>query len=79
MNDDDVVMEHSHEDAITEEAENESGEKEMVEAEPTKEKVKIVEASGIHQRYSSTLDKDIRVNAQKRIIIEFYRKVFHGL
>ena len=40
-NDDDVVVEHIHEDAKTEEKENENGEKEVVEVSPAKEKVKI--------------------------------------
>ena len=41
LRDDDVVVEHIHEDAKTEEKENENGEKEVVEVSPAKEKVKI--------------------------------------
>ena len=41
LRDDDVVIEHIHEDAKTEEKENESGEKEIVEVSPAKEMVKI--------------------------------------
>ena len=52
LKDDDVVIEHIHEDAKMEEKENENGEKEMVEVEPAKEKVKIqkrpVSISDIH-------------------------------
>ena len=38
LRDDDVVVEHIHEDAKTEEKENENGEKEVVEISPAKEK-----------------------------------------
>lgn len=41
LRDDDVVVEHIHEDAKTEEKENENGEKEIVEISPAKDKVKI--------------------------------------
>lgn len=41
LKDDDVVVEHIHEDAKTEEKENENGEKEVVEISPAKEMVKI--------------------------------------
>ena len=41
LRDDDVVIEHIHEDAKTEEKENENGEKEIVEVSPAKEMVKI--------------------------------------
>ena len=41
LKDDDVVVEHIHEDAKTEEKENENGEKEVVEISPAREKVKI--------------------------------------
>ena len=41
LRDDDVVVEHIHEDAKTEEKENENGEKEVVEISPAREKVKI--------------------------------------
>ena len=45
--DDDVIVERIHEDAKTEEKENENGEKEVVEVSPAKDKVKINKASGI--------------------------------
>lgn len=52
LKEDDVVVEHIHEDAKTEEKENENGEKEIVEITPAKEKVKInkrpVSISDIH-------------------------------
>ena len=41
LRDDDVVVEHIHEEAKTEEKENEKGEKEVVEVSPAKDKVKI--------------------------------------
>ena len=41
LREDDVVVEHIHEDAKTEEKENENGEKEVVEVSPAKDKVKI--------------------------------------
>ena len=39
LREDDVVVEHIHEDAKTEEKENENGEKEVVEVSPAKDKV----------------------------------------
>ena len=41
LRDDDVVVEHIHEEAKMEEKENENGEKEMVEVSPAVDKVKI--------------------------------------
>ena len=41
LRDDDVVVEHIHEEAKTEEKENDKGEKEVVEISPAKDKVKI--------------------------------------
>ena len=41
LREDDVVVEHIHEDAKTEEKENDKGEKEVVEVSPAKDKVKI--------------------------------------
>ena len=41
LKDDDVVVEHIHEEAKTEEKENENGEKEIVEVSPAKDQVKI--------------------------------------
>ena len=57
LRDDDVVVEHIHEEAKTEEKENENGEKEVVEVSPAKDKVKDQKASGILKRYTSALDK----------------------
>ena len=75
LRDDDVVVEHIHEDAKTEEKENENGEKEVVEISPAKEKVKInkrpVSLSDIHPLWmkhpNECTDEEYK---------EFYRKVF---
>ena len=49
LRDDDVVVEHIHEDAKTEEKENENGEKEVVEVSPARDKVKINKRPVSHQ------------------------------
>ena len=75
LRDDDVVVEHIHEDAKTKEKENENGEKEVVEISPAKEKVKInkrpVSISDIHPLWmkhpNECTDEDYKT---------FYRKVF---
>ncbi len=75
LRDDDVVVEHIHEDAKMEEKENENGEKEMVEVSPAKEKVKInkrpVPINDTHPLWeknpSDCTDDEYR---------EFYRNVF---
>ncbi len=75
LKEDDVVVEHIHEEAKMEEKENEAGEKEMVEVEPAKEKVKIekrpVSLSDIHPLWTKhpndCSDEDYQ---------DFYRKVF---
>ncbi len=75
LKDDDVVVEHIHEEAKMEEKENENGEKEMVEVEPAKDKVKInkrpVSLSDIHPLWTKhpndCSDEDYQ---------DFYRKVF---
>ena len=75
LRDDDVVVEHIHEDAKTEEKENKNGEKEVVEVSPAKEKVKInkrpVSISDIHPLWmkhpNECSDEDYKA---------FYRKVF---
>ena len=73
LKDTDVVVEHIHEDAKTEEKENEQGEKEMVEVSPAKEKVKIekrpVPINDIHPLWQST-----RTNVAKKIILNFIEK-----
>ena len=71
----DVVVEHIHEDARTEEKENEDGEKEIVEIEPAKEKVKIekrpVSLSDIHPLWTKHPNECSDEDYQ-----DFYRKVF---
>ena len=75
LREDDVVVEHIHEDAKTEERENENGEKETVEISPAREKVKInkrpVSLSDTHPLWTKhpndCTDEDYK---------EFYRKVF---
>ena len=75
LRDDDVVVEHIHEEAKTEEKENDKGEKEVVEISPAKDKVKInkrpVSISDINPLWmkhpNECTDDDYK---------EFYRKVF---
>lgn len=75
LKDDDVIVEHIHEDAKTEEKENENGEKEIVEVSPAKEKVKInkrpVSLSDTHPLWMKHPN-----DCTKEEYIEFYRKVF---
>ena len=75
LKEDDVVIEHIHEDAKMEEKENENGEKEMVETEPAKEKVKIqkrpVSLSDIHPLWTKHPNE-----CSDEDYLEFYRKVF---
>ena len=75
LKDDDEVIEHIHEDAKMEEKANENGEKEMVETEPAKEKVKIkkrpVSLSDIHPLWTKH-PNDCTDEEYK----EFYRNVF---
>jgi len=75
LTEDDVVVEHIHEEAKTEEQENENGEKETVEISPAADKVKInkrpVSLSDTHPLWckhpNDCTDEEYR---------EFYRKVF---
>ena len=75
LKEDDEVVEHIHEDAKTEEKENENGEKEVVEVSPAKDKVKIKKRpeslSDIHPLWTKhpneCSDEDYK---------EFYRKLF---
>ena len=75
LRDDDVVVEHIHEEAKTEEKENDKGEKEVVEVSPAKDKVKInkrpVSISDINPLWmkhpNECTDDEYK---------EFYRKVF---
>lgn len=76
LREDDVVVEHIHEEAKTEERENEDGEKEVVEVSPASDKVKInkrpVPVNDIHPLWvkspSECTDEEY---------IAFYRKVFN--
>ena len=75
LRDDDVVVEHIHEEAKTEEKENEKGEKEVVEVSPAKDKVKI------NKRPVSLSDPEPLWmkhpnNCTEEEYKEFYRKVF---
>ena len=76
VKDDDVVVEHIHEDAKTEEKENEDGKKETIEVSPAKDLVKInkrpVSLSDTHplwnKRPNECTDEEYK---------NFYHKVFH--
>ena len=57
LTEDDVVVEHIHEEAKMEEIENEDGEKEMVEVSPAKEKVKINKRPVPLKRYDTVVDE----------------------
>ena len=74
--DSDVVVEHIHEDAKTEEKENENGEKEVVEVSPAKDKVKInkrpVSLSDIHPLWMKHPNECTEEEYKA-----FYRKVFN--
>lgn len=75
LTEDDVVVEHIHEDAKMEEQENENGEKEMVEVSPACEKVKInkrpVPINDIHPLWTKHPNE-----CTKEEYLDFYRKVF---
>ncbi|MEY8532524.1 molecular chaperone HtpG [Blautia pseudococcoides] len=75
LKEDDVVVEHIHEEAKTEEKENENGEKEIVEVSPAQDKVKInkrpVSLSDTHPLWTKH-PNDCTDEEYK----EFYRKVF---
>lgn len=75
LRDDDVVVEHIHEEAKTEEKENENGEKEIVEISPARDKVKInkrpVSISDIHPLWTKHPNECTEEEYR-----EFYRKVF---
>ena len=75
LREDDVVVEHIHEDAKMEEKENENGEKEMVEVSPAVDKVKInkrpVSLSDTTPLWSKHPNE-----CTKEEYIDFYRKVF---
>lgn len=75
LREEDIVVEHIHEDAKMEEKENENGEKEMVEVSPARERVKIekrpVSLSDIHPLWAKHPNECSDEDYQ-----EFYRKVF---
>ena len=75
LRDDDVIVERIHEDAKTEEKENENGEKEVVEVSPARDRVKInkrpVSLSDTNPLWTKQ-PKDCTDEEYK----EFYRKVF---
>ena len=75
LREDDVVVERIHEDAKTEEKENENGEKEVVEISPARDRVKInkrpVSLSDTHPLWAKH-PNDCTDEEYK----EFYRKVF---
>ncbi len=75
LRDDDVVVEHIHEDAKMEEKENENGEKEMVEVSPARDRVKInkrpVPVNDTQPLWTKHPNECV-----KEDYIEFYRKVF---
>ncbi|MDO4454661.1 MAG: molecular chaperone HtpG [Eubacteriales bacterium] len=75
LRDDDVVVEHIHEEAKTEEKENENGEKEVVEISPARDRVKInkrpVSLSDTHPLWTKHPNE-----CSEEDYKEFYRKVF---
>ena len=75
LRDDDVVVEHIHEDAKTEEKENDKGEKETVEVSPARDMVKInkrpVSLSDTHPLWMKHPNECTEEEYK-----EFYRKVF---
>ena len=75
LRDDDVVVEHIHEDAKTEEKENDKGEKETVVVSPAKDQVKInkrpVSISDTHPLWTKHPNECTEEEYK-----EFYRKVF---
>ncbi len=75
LKEDDEVIEHIHEDAKTEEKENENGEKEVVEVSPAKDRVKIkkrpVSLSDTHPLWTKHPNECTEEEYR-----EFYRKVF---
>ena len=75
LREDDVVVEHIHEEAKMEEKENENGEKEMVEVSPAGEKVKINKRP-VPLNDTQPLWTKHPNECSKEDYIEFYRKVF---
>ena len=75
LRDDDVVVEHIHEEAKMEEKENENGEKEMVEVSPAVDKVKINKRP-VSLSDTTPLWTKHPNDCKKEDYIDFYRKVF---
>lgn len=75
LTDEDIVVEHIHEDAKFEEEENENGEKEMVEVSPASDKVKINKRP-VSLSDTTPLWTKHPNECSKEDYIEFYRKVF---
>ncbi len=75
LKEDDVVVEHIHEEAKMEEKENEDGSKEMVEVSPAKDKVKINKRP-VALNDTKPLWTKHPNDCAKEDYIEFYRKVF---
>ena len=75
LKEDDVVVEHIHEDAKMEEKENEDGTKEMVEVSPAKDKVKINKRP-VALNDTQPLWTKHPNECEKEDYIAFYRKVF---
>ncbi|HIR76663.1 MAG TPA: ATP-binding protein, partial [Candidatus Choladousia intestinipullorum] len=75
LREDDVIVERIHEDAKTEEKENENGEKEIVEVSPARDRVKInkrpVSLSDTHPLWTKHPN-----DCTEEEYREFYRKVF---
>ncbi len=76
LKEEDVVVEHIHEEAKFEEKENENGEKEQVEVAPAKDKVKINKRP-VALNDTTPLWAKHPNECSKEDYIEFYRKVFH--
>ena len=75
LKEDDVVVEHIHEEAKMEEKENEDGTKEMVEVSPTRDKVKINKRP-VALNDTTPLWAKHPNECEKDDYIAFYRKVF---
>lgn len=75
LRDDDVVVEHIHEEAKTEEKENDKGEKEIVEISPARDRVKINKRP-VSLSDTTPLWTKHPNDCTKEDYIEFYRKVF---
>ena len=75
LREDDVIVEHIHEEAKTEEQENENGEKEIVEISPARERVKI-QKRPVSISDTTPLWTKHPNECTREEYLEFYRKVF---